>query len=56
MLSGIGLIIAVALLIYMIIKGIDMITASFITAVIIIVTSGLDFWDSLLNVFSAGAG
>jgi len=56
MLSGIGLIIAVALLIYMIVKGIDMITASFITAVIIIVTSGLDFWDGLLNVFSAGAG
>jgi len=49
MLSGIGLIIAVALMIYMIVKGIDMITASFITAVIIIVTSGLDFWDGLLN-------
>lgn len=56
MLSGIGLIIAIALLIYMIVKGVDMITASFITAVIILITSGLDFWDGLLNVFSAGAG
>lgn len=56
MLSGIGLIIAVALLIFMIIKGVDMITASVITAAIILVTSGLNFWEGLLTTFSEGAG
>ena len=49
MLSGIGLIIAVALLIFMIVKGVDMITASVITASIILVTSGLNFWEGLLR-------
>lgn len=43
MLSAIGLIIAIALLIVMIVKGVDMITASVVTAAIILVTSGLDF-------------
>lgn len=56
MLSGIGLIIAVALLIFMIVKGVDMITASVITAAIILVTSGLNFWEGLLTTFSEGAG
>ena len=51
MLSGIGLIIAVALLIFMIVKGVDMITASVITASIILVTSGLNFWEGLLTTF-----
>ena len=47
MLSAIGLIIAIALLIVMIVKGVDMITASVVTAAIILVTSGLDFWEGL---------
>ena len=51
MLSAIGLIIAIALLIVMIVKGVDMITASVVTAAIILVTSGLDFWEGLLKRF-----
>ena len=39
MLSAIGLIIAIALLIVMIVKGVDMITASVVTAAIILVTN-----------------
>ena len=56
MLSMIGLIIAIALLVIMIIKGIDMITATIITASIILVTSGLNFNEGLLTTFSGGAG
>lgn len=56
MLSGIGLLIAVALFIVMIVKGVDMVTSTVVTATIILITSGLDFWDGILNVFSAGAG
>lgn len=54
--ATIGLIAAIALLVIMIIKGIDMITATVITASIILVTSGLDFWEGLLTTFSGGAG
>ena len=53
MLSAIGLIIAIALLIVMIVKGVDMITASVVTAAIILVTSGLDFWEGLLKTETA---
>lgn len=56
MLSGIGLLIAVVLFIVMIVKGIDMVTSTVVTAAIILVTSGLDFWEGLLTTFSAGAG
>ena len=49
MLSAIGLIIAIALLIVMIVKGVDMITASVVTAGIILVTSGLDVLGGLLK-------
>lgn len=56
MLSGIGLILAIVLLVLMIVKGIDMITASVVTAAIILLTSGLDFWEGLLTTFSEGAG
>lgn len=52
----IGLIIAIALLVFMIIKGIDMITATIITASIILLTSGLSFNEGLLTTFSGGAG
>ena len=43
MLSAIGLIIAIALLIVMIVKGVDMITASVVTAAIILVNADLIF-------------
>ncbi len=56
MLATIGLIIAITLLVIMIIKGIDMITATVITASIILVTSGLNFKEGLLTTFSGGAG
>lgn len=56
MLSGIGLLIAVVLFIVMIVKGIDMVTSTVVTAAIILVTSGLDFWEGLLTTFSVGAG
>lgn len=56
MLATIGLIIAIALLVVMIIKGIDMITATVITAAIILVTSGLNLNEGFLTTFSGGAG
>ena len=56
MLSGIGLIVAVALMIFMIAKGVDMITTAAVTASIILVTSGLNFWEGMLGAFSEGAG
>lgn len=56
MLAAIGLIIAITLLVIMIVKGIDMITATVITASIILVTSGLNFWEGLFATFSGGAG
>lgn len=56
MLSAIGLIAAIALLVVMIIKGIDMITATVITALIILVTSGVNVFDGFLTTYSGGAG
>lgn len=56
MLATIGLIIAIVLLVIMIMKGIDMITATVITASIILVTSGLSFWEGLLTTYSGGIG
>lgn len=56
MLSTIGLIAAIGLLVVMIIKGIDMITATVITALIILVTSGLNVFDGFLTAYSGGAG
>lgn len=56
MLEMIGLIIAITLLVIMIIKGIDMITATVITAAIILLTSGLNIADGFLTIFSEGAG
>ncbi len=56
MLAMIGLIIAITLLVIMIIKGIDMITATIITAAVILVTSGLNIAEGFLTTFSGGAG
>lgn len=56
MLATIGLIVAIVLLVIMIIKGIDMISATVITAVIILLSSGLGLSDGLLTTFSGGAG
>lgn len=56
MLASIGLIIAITFLVIMIIKGIDMITATVITASIILITSGLNIKEGLLTIFSGGIG
>ncbi len=56
MLSAIGLAAAIALLVIMIIKGIDMITATVVTALIILVTSGLNIFEGFLTTYSGGAG
>ena len=54
--AGVGFLIAIALLVFMIIKGIDMITATIITALILLLSSGLDVFEGLLSTFSQGAG
>lgn len=54
--AGIGLFLAIVLLVFMIIKGIDMISATLITAVIILLTGGVNVWEGLLTTFSGGAG
>ncbi len=56
MLSTIGLALAITLLVIMIIKGIDMITATVVTALIILVTSGLNIFEGFLTPYSGGAG
>lgn len=52
----IGFILAIALLVYMIIRGIDMITATVVTAAVILVTSGLNIWEGFLTTYSGGIG
>jgi H+/gluconate symporter-like permease len=54
--SIIGFILGIAVLIFMIIKGFNMIIASVTACVILLITSGLDFWDGLLNIYAGGAG
>ena len=49
MIATIGFILAIGLLVYMIIRGIDMITATVVTAAVILVTSGLNVWERSLS-------
>ena len=56
MIATIGFILAIGLLVYMIIRGIDMITATVVTAAVILVTSGLNVWDGFLTTYSGGIG
>lgn len=56
MTATIGFILAIALLVYMIIRGIDMITATVVTAAVILVTSGLNIWEGFLTTYSDGIG
>ncbi len=55
-LSAAGLFVAIVLLVFMIIKGVDMISATVLTAFIILLTGGLDIKEGLLTIFSGGAG
>lgn len=52
MIATIGFVFAIGLLVYMIIRGIDMITATVVTAAVILVTSGLNVWDGFLTTYS----
>ena len=56
MIATIGFILAIGLLVYMIIRGIDMITATVVTAAVILVTSGLNVRDGFLTTYSGGIG
>ena len=56
MIATIGFVFAIGLLVYMIIRGIDMITATVVTAAVILVTSGLNVWDGFLTTYSGGIG
>ena len=56
MIATIGFVFAIWLLVYMIIRGIDMITATVVTAAVILVTSGLNVWDGFLTTYSGGIG
>ena len=56
MTATIGFILAIALLVYMIIRGIDMIPATVVTAAVILVTSGLNIWEGFLTTYSGGIG
>ena len=56
MIATIGFILEIGLLVYMIIRGIDMITATVVTAAVILVTSGLNVWDGFLTTYSGGIG
>ncbi len=54
MLSAIGLLVAIVLFIFMVVKGVDMVTSAVVTAVIIILTSGLSLPNGLFDYFSEG--
>ena len=56
MIATIGFVFPIWLLVYMIIRGIDMITATVVTAAVILVTSGLNVWDGFLTTYSGGIG
>ena len=52
----IGMVVAIAALVYLTFKGMNGFVASLIATVIIIVTSGLSFWDTLVNSYAASLG
>ena len=52
----IGMVVAIAALVYLTFKGMNGFVASLIATVIIIVTSGLSFWDTLVNTYAASLG
>ena len=54
--SIIGFFVGIGLLVYMIIKGVNMIIASVITCIILLATAGTGFWDGLLGTYAGGAG
>ena len=52
----IGMIIAIVALIYLTFKGMNGFVASLAATVILIVTSGLPFWDTMVNTYAASMG
>jgi len=55
-LSVIGMILGVALLIYLTFKGLNGFIASLIGALVVIITSGLPFWGTLSGAYAASLG
>lgn len=56
MLANVGLFIAIVLLVYLIIKGVDMISATVLTSIVVLLTSQLNVWEGLFKTFSEGIG
>ena len=56
MLGAIGLIIGIALLIFLTLKGVNAVIASLVASVAVIVTNGLPFWTTFVNEYSSGFG
>lgn len=54
--SVIGMILGVALLIYLTFKGINGFVASVIGALVVILTSGLPFWETLVGTYATSLG
>ena len=52
----IGMIIAIVARIYLTFKGMNGFVASLAATVILIVTSGLPFWDTMVNTYAASMG
>lgn len=55
-LASVGLLAAIVILVVMIIKGFDMISATVVTALVVLLTSGVSLSDGLLTTFSGGTG
>lgn len=55
-LGAIGLIAAIAILILFSIKGVNPAVASLIASIVVILTSGLPFWDSFITTYQGGLG
>ena len=54
--SVIGMILGVAVLIYLTFKGINGFVASIVGSIIVIITSGLPFWETLTGTYAASLG
>lgn len=52
----IGMIVAIVALIYLTFKGMNGFVASLVASVIVIVTSGLPFWDTMVNTYAVSLG
>ena len=56
MIGAIGLIIGIALLIVLTLKGVNAVIASLVASIAVIITNGLPFWNTFVNEYSSGFG